>query len=425
VPAIRSATAYILGGTLEQRQGTEMMVQELLTGLDLLSDTAVVHVKKSTHLYVVDDLMLSGEPGPDKPAELEFEPLYWVLKPQWRQAEELAETILLGLDRIFAKPHAGWPAFLWPRATRKFSRSAPGRLVSGGKPHHWFLLYELLMEVEGGHFNGIRGAFVELRLLPLAGGGWRLMLLHVRFPLLAEPVKTKLYPLPGPAGGSKEERKGQTKPKTLLWTAVPSIPPIGPLLVDAGPEEEGHEHEHGPGSEGHAHAASAADPPLATLRYVLPVEGSNLLAPYYAFAGEEDEQFAPATPESAIILIERKPTPGLLVLKAAVAPAAFAGWTFAWHHSGIEAGRRNRPSGGLATGPALVLPEGLFDIDLHVTRTVRIGEGRAARDVPLLLRTRRMISSAHAVGPIAPEAAEAIVHSHGGAGGGSPPHTHA
>jgi hypothetical protein len=394
-----SANVYVFGATLEQRQKLAAAIKMLLTGLGLLREIVGdsgprVEIKKSTHLYVVDDPVLSGELQPGEP----------IKTGQWLKARKQAAEVIAALDRLFAKPRPDLPPFLWPKLKPRFSRAAPGRIVSSGKPNHWFIGYELLMDGPDGRANGIRGAIMEFRLVPLAGGGWRLLLLHIRFPLLGTPLPAPLFRLkqtkPVKILGDKSEKADPTKSLTLPPSAgfgSLSLPAPKPATVQ-------------PEAEPAKAVASAGPPPI---HYVMPVEGSNLLAPYYAFAGEGGEQYAPATAESAIILIERQRPGGLILLKAAVAPATGAPWAFAWHYAGMEKGRPNRPVQAMATGPILLLPEGLYDVDLLVTRTVRIGPPETGATATIVLRTRRMMSSAHAIVPVAEGEAETIVHSHG------------
>jgi hypothetical protein len=392
-----TANIYVTEATVDQRLKLAAMIGDVLRGLRLLSKGARVQVKRSTHLYVVDDRLLSGEGGSGEAGAMKLEPAE---KHQWVEARERADEAVGALDSLFAKADPRLPLFLWPLLEKRFNRHAPGRIALNGAPHHWFVGYELLMQPPRGEANGILGAFMEFRLLPLPTGEWRLLLLHIRFPLLAKPMQAPLFDLRPPSPPPQEDAAPDPG-KDLL---IPKNFKIAPLRLDrkTSPVRVGAQPLIG---------RAESEPPM---RYVLPVEGSNLLAPYYAFAADEGELFAPATSQSAMILIDRQSPAGLLQLKAAIAPTTDAAWTFAWHYAGVETGRPNRPVNGMSMGAVLVLPEGLYDIDLLVTRAVDIGLAERGEKATIMLRTRRMISSEHPIVPVAEDQTESFADGHGG-----------
>ncbi len=396
------AKVYVAQATSDQRLAVARMVRDALAGMGLLSkETCKVLVKKSTHLYVFDDAYLcAGWAGEDIGA-MDFEPRSMMISlrvqvPQWIRAEWMAGEIIHALDTLFAKDLVGYPAFLWRQYTPKFLRSAPGRITSRGEPHHWFIAYELLMPTPDGETTPVYGAIMELRLMPLKDGQWRLLILHIRIPLLAQAVETRYLPA---APTSNPTPRPTPAPNPSIPLSIPE--PFGSLQFKPSPERTG--------------TAQTSSPSRPRVSYVVPPEGSNLFAPYYVLADEEGDQLAPATCESARILLDRRLVGRQIVLRAMIAPETGAGWNFTWYYAGLQAGRVNAGAQAIAPGPALVLSDGCYDVDLVATKSSAIGSGTGARNVVTVVRSRRLVSADHAVVEIAPERAQDFVHTHGNA----------
>ncbi len=394
-----SAPTFILAyASSEQRSKLEAMIHRTLQGGELLEPRALVLIKSSLALYVVDDqaLFTPGDLLPE--AEEAF-------GEDQITAKLIADKILAILDGLFQKDFKGLPPFLWRYLKREHIRTECARIVNHNKPDHWFVSYELKLQPETGEINGVHGTIIEIRLRKTTAG-WRIMVLHIRFPLLGfcetgDPIFQQHSAPPPPAKESKPIPR-----KNLELRNLDSLQPLtlADGLLTGGPKTA-------EPSAGNI-ASDAPNFSHLPIAFVLPAAGSNLVAPYYCI-GKDGGQPLPAARQSARLMLHEARIGTMVTFSASVMPAnPKDGWVFFWRYRGMGAGLK-RPCGCLS-GESLTIQAGMYDLDLVATRYQVVSwEGQRLR-IPVTLRLNRLVWSSMPVKDLPAGQADSLTtHTHG------------
>lgn len=409
----RPTYVYVTNSTEPERKLLQQLVARAFRGLPYpssgarvrLGETAQIIIKRSSHLYIFDDAAMTKFEMPLDSKATES------------GAEKAAGSLILMLNQLFNKAHPKLPPFLWQRITPKRIGEAPSpaRLVTDARPDHWFFAFELVMPTPDGMTNGVQGAVLEMRLRPDGNKGWRLIMLHIRFPLLGHRIEASSIFLKSrllkdqdaqPVKAKPDPSKSLVMPKAILGSLTlpidgPEIPFITPH--DALPE-----------------APQKPLPVMPLHAFMLPVEGSNLLAPFLVLGEGDGRQFAPATTESARLMIHQQQQGSITILTALVMPATHSDWSFVWYHAGLNANRAQAGNDAIGVGNTLIIPEGLHEIDVVGTRYYEIEIQGVKSLMPVVLRCRRMISSTMMWIEVERDQAQQLITHHGEPHGDAP-----
>lgn len=399
MPAGGKAHFFLVKADHNQRRLFAAAVEAKLRSLNLMRNGMRIVVKKSLHLYVFDDhgLVTPGGRFVDNAVAR-------------RDVLVLSNEIELALADLFKHDLPGCPPFLW-RYLKVSPITLPGspdglhmvsaKLVTGDVVDHWYVSYELKLQTPDGEVNGVHGAVMEMRFQPHRDGTLHLILLHIRMPLMGYSFSTRFDGIALPEveivaprvapDGHDLHRPTPSQPLELPDKKTLDLPPH--LFTSAGP-------------------ATGRDPAIKPrLAFTLPVEGSNILAPQMLLGRGETLRHFPITRDSARLQIDHKRQGGMDVLTAKPFPATYDDWQFVWHFTHISSTQRDNPNGRIASGAALVLPRGSYQIDVLARRRYTL-PGSAGLGVDAVIRARRTIWASMEMTEVENEVAQQILAGH-------------